>query len=87
MASKKYILVMALIVLLQSVGIAQTDWGWDWKDTSKISVKNLPQHNEFLNNQYPYLRSLAASGNWVFQLVTPRSLVKLLTMVSDMVLA
>jgi OOP family OmpA-OmpF porin len=54
MASKKYILVMALIVLLQSVGIAQTDWGWDWKDTSKISVKNLPQHNEFLNNQYPY---------------------------------
>ena len=54
MASKKYILVMALIVLLQSVGMAQTDWGWDWKDTSKISVKNLPQHNEFLNNQYPY---------------------------------
>jgi hypothetical protein len=54
MASKKYILVLALIVLIQSVGLAQTDWGWDWKDTSKISVKNLPQHNEFLNNQYPY---------------------------------
>src|SRR6478736_10334056 len=54
MASKKYILVMALVVLLQSVGLAQTEWGWDWKDTSKISVKNLPQHNEFLNNQYPY---------------------------------
>lgn len=54
MASKKYILVAALIVLIQSVGMAQTDWGWDWKDTSKVSVKNLPQHNEFLNNQYPY---------------------------------
>ena len=54
MASKKYILVVALIVLIQSVGLAQTDWGWDWKDTSKISVKNMPQHNEFLNNQYPY---------------------------------
>ena len=54
MASKKYILVMALIVLIQSVGLAQTDLGWDWKDTSKISVSNLPQHNEFLNNQYPY---------------------------------
>lgn len=54
MASKKYILVAALIVLIQSVGLAQTDWGWDWKDTSKIAVKNLPQHNEFLNNQYPY---------------------------------
>lgn len=54
MASKKYILALALIVLVQSVGLAQTDWGWDWKDTSRIAVKNLPQHNEFLNNQYPY---------------------------------
>jgi OOP family OmpA-OmpF porin len=54
MASKKHMLVLALIVLIQSVGLAQTDWGWDWKDTSKIAVKNLPQHNEFLNNQYPY---------------------------------
>lgn len=54
MASKKNILAVALIVLIQSVGLAQTDWGWDWKDTSKISVQKLPQHNEFLNNQYPY---------------------------------
>jgi len=54
MASKKYVLLAALIVLIQTVGLAQTDWGWDWKDTSKIAVKNLPQHNEFLNNQYPY---------------------------------
>ena len=54
MSSKKFLLVAALIVLIQSVGLAQTDWGWDWKDTSKVSVKNLPQHNEFLNNQYPY---------------------------------
>lgn len=54
MASKKHLLLAALIVLIQSVGFAQTDWGWDWKDTSKIAVKNLPQHNEFLNNQYPY---------------------------------
>jgi OOP family OmpA-OmpF porin len=54
MASKKYMLVLALIVLIQSVGLAQTDWGWDWKDTSKIAVQHLPQHNEFLNNQFPY---------------------------------
>ena len=54
MASKKYLLLAALVVLIQTVGLAQTDWGWDWKDTSKIAVKNLPQHNEFLNNQYPY---------------------------------
>ncbi|GAC1398281.1 MAG: hypothetical protein NVSMB63_18490 [Sediminibacterium sp.] len=55
MASKKNILVVALIVLIQSVGLAQTtDWGWSWSDTSKVAVKNLPQQNEFLNNQYPY---------------------------------
>jgi OOP family OmpA-OmpF porin len=54
MASKKFILIMALAMLVQTAGLAQTDWGWDWKDTSKISVKKLPQHNEFLNNQYPY---------------------------------
>ncbi len=54
MASKKNILLVALVVLLQTVGMAQTEMGWDWKDTSKISTKNLPQHNEFLNNQYPY---------------------------------
>lgn len=54
MASKKYILVLALVALIQSAGFAQTDWGWDWRDTSKIAVQHLPQHNEFLNNQYPY---------------------------------
>ena len=35
MASKKLLSAAALVLLLQSVGIAQTDWGWDWKDTSK----------------------------------------------------
>ena len=54
MASRKYLLVAVLIVLVHSVGLAQTDWGWDWKDSSKVAVKNLPQRNEFLNNQYPY---------------------------------
>lgn len=54
MASKKYMLAAALIVLVQTIGLSQTDWGWDWKDTSKVSVKHMPQHNEFLNNQYPY---------------------------------
>lgn len=54
MASRKYLLAAALILLIQSVGLAQTDWGWDWKDSSKVAVKHLPQRNEFLNNQYPY---------------------------------
>ncbi|MCW3087611.1 MAG: OmpA/MotB domain protein [Sediminibacterium sp.] len=54
MASKKYILVIALVVLIQSISFAQTDWGWDWKDSSKVAVKSLPQYTEFLNNTYPY---------------------------------
>ena len=57
MASKKYIsLFAAMFVLFQSIGLAQTstDWGWDWKDSSKVPTKRIPQYNEFLNNQYPY---------------------------------
>jgi OOP family OmpA-OmpF porin len=42
MASKKYILIMALALLVQSVGWAQTDWGWDWKDTSKFPLVTCP---------------------------------------------
>jgi hypothetical protein len=54
MAIRKYFLAVALIVLVHSAGLAQTDWGWDWKDSSKVAVKHLPQRNEFLTNQYPY---------------------------------
>jgi OOP family OmpA-OmpF porin len=55
MASSKHLLTAVLIVLVQTVGFSQkTDWGWDWKDSSKVAVKRLPQRNEFLNNQYPY---------------------------------
>jgi outer membrane protein OmpA-like peptidoglycan-associated protein len=55
MASKKYILLAILAVTLQVTAFAQgNDWGWDWKDSSKIPAKRMPQHNEFLNNNYPY---------------------------------
>ncbi len=54
MASKKYLLLAALIVFLQTSGEAQSNWGWDWKDSSKVPTKSLPQYNEFLNNQFPY---------------------------------
>lgn len=58
MASKKYTFLAAMLALFGSASFAQTkttdDWGWNWKDTSKVSVKNMPQQNEFLNNQYPY---------------------------------
>jgi OOP family OmpA-OmpF porin len=56
MASKKYTLLAAVLVMLQIAGNAQTktDWGWDWKDSSKVPTKSIPQYNEFLNNQFPF---------------------------------
>ena len=57
MASKKYVFLMAsLMVFFQTVSFAQTnsDWGWNWKDSSKIPAQRMPQYNEFLNNQFPY---------------------------------
>jgi OOP family OmpA-OmpF porin len=56
MASKKFTLLAAIVVLFQLAGNAQTktDWGWDWKDSSKVPTKSIPQYNEFLNNQFPY---------------------------------
>ena len=43
-----------LALLVSSVGFAQTDFGWDWRDSSKVAVKNQPQRNEFINNVFPY---------------------------------
>jgi len=57
MTSKKYILLLALVVFIQAVSIGQTmttDWGWYWKDSSKVPTAKMPQYNEFVNNQYPY---------------------------------
>ncbi|TAH13395.1 MAG: hypothetical protein EAZ12_01630, partial [Sphingobacteriia bacterium] len=54
MNTRKILLTVALAIFAQVSIFAQTDWGWDWKDSSKIANKDLPQFNEFLNNQYPY---------------------------------
>ncbi len=54
MNMRKILLTVALAIFAQVSLFAQTDWGWDWKDSSKIANKDLPQFNEFLNNQYPY---------------------------------
>jgi OOP family OmpA-OmpF porin len=60
MASKKYMFILGLISLFSSAAYSQTttttqsDAGYDWRDSSKISTKLLPQQSEFLNNQYPY---------------------------------
>lgn len=56
MASKKYFLLLAMLVAT-TVGFAQTtstDWGWNWNDSSKVSPAKMPQYNEFMQNQYPY---------------------------------
>jgi OmpA-OmpF porin, OOP family len=57
MASKKYALMLGLMGLFSSAAFAQqmqNDASYDWRDSSKISTKLLPQQSEFLNNQYPY---------------------------------
>ncbi|MBV4358132.1 OmpA family protein [Pinibacter aurantiacus] len=54
MVRKKLKLLTALLCLTASGAFAQLGSSYDVKDSSLISKKNLPQHNEFLNNAYPY---------------------------------
>lgn len=55
MASNKYTIILGLTILLSTSLMAQrNDAGFDWKDSSKIATKNMPQYNEFKNNEYPY---------------------------------
>src|SRR5580658_9570030 len=55
MASRKYVLFVVLLCLFASNLLAQeTINGYDLRDSSLIPPKRLPQHNEFLNNAYPF---------------------------------
>src|SRR5580698_9049036 len=55
MASKKYLLLGLLFSLFASVSLAQVSASsYDIRDSSLIPAKRLPQHNEFLNNAYPF---------------------------------
>ncbi|HVM88204.1 MAG TPA: OmpA family protein [Puia sp.] len=54
MASKKYILFSVILCLLVSTSFAQIGGSYDLKDSSLIPAKRLPQHQEFLNNAYPF---------------------------------
>ncbi len=54
MASKKYFLFTGFLSLFALGAFAQTTTGYDVMDSSLISKKNLPQHNEFKNNAYPF---------------------------------
>ncbi len=51
MASKKYTLLLGALCLFLSNLSAQS---YDWKDSSLIPSSGKAQHNEFLQNQYPF---------------------------------
>src|ERR1022692_961794 len=54
MASKKYALFSVILCLLVSSSFAQIGASYDLRDSSLIPAKRIPQHNEFLNNAYPF---------------------------------
>lgn len=55
MASKKLTLLFGLLCLLMSYSQAQSvGYSYDIRDSSLIPTKRLAQHNEFLNNAYPF---------------------------------
>jgi hypothetical protein len=55
MASKKYISLLSLLFLLVSAtSQAQLGGTYDVQDSSVIPSKRLPQHTEFMANNYPY---------------------------------
>ncbi|MBS1669479.1 MAG: OmpA family protein [Bacteroidetes bacterium] len=54
MASKKYLLFSFILCLLVGSSFAQIGASYDLRDSSLIPAKRVPQHNEFLNNAYPF---------------------------------
>ena len=55
MASKKLTLLLGLICLFLSYANAQgVGSSYDIRDSSLIPTRRLAQHNEFLNNAYPF---------------------------------
>ena len=55
MASKKFTLLIGLLCLVVSYSFAQqVGSSYDIRDSSLIPTKRLSQHNEFLNNAYPF---------------------------------
>lgn len=54
MASKKYLFFIGILCLFASDSFAQVGTNYNVLDSSLYSAKNLPQHNEFMNNAYPF---------------------------------
>lgn len=54
MSSKKYTALLGLLCMFASASFAQIGTSYDVQDSSLIPRKSLPQHNEFMNNTYPF---------------------------------
>lgn len=54
MASKKYVSFLSLLLLLSAATQAQLGGSYDVQDSSVVPSKRLPQHTEFMANNYPY---------------------------------
>lgn len=54
MASKKYTSLFGLLCLVMSGSFAQIGGSYDVQDSSVIPSKRLPQHTEFMANNYPF---------------------------------
>lgn len=54
MASKKYVSFLSLLLLGSAVAHAQLGGTYDVQDSSVVPSKRLPQHTEFMANNYPY---------------------------------
>src|SRR5258706_7883453 len=56
MSGKKYVFLLGLLFVFVSCSFGQetTSGSYDLRDSSLIPAKRIPQHNEFLNNAYPF---------------------------------
>src|ERR1700761_310087 len=54
MSSKKYKLLLGILMFMGSSVFAQMDKSYDVKDSSVIPSKRMTQYNEFWNNQYNF---------------------------------
>src|SRR5581483_9599928 len=57
MASKKYVSFLSLLsfsLLISAASQAQLGGSYDVQDSSVIPSKRLPQHTEFMANNYPF---------------------------------
>ena len=60
MIGKKYLVLAGFLLAFLSQGFAQdqntaeSSYSYDIRDSSVIPAKRIPQHNEFLNNAYPF---------------------------------